>query len=148
MKLFYAYLCICLLLAGLLLWRTVFDTAGLPPRLMSDMTARSTPAAAGMLPGLVPFVPAEEPAPDAAALFAVHCAHCHGADGSGRSYTAAQPGMPDVSDRRSNPSPAAQKRRSLAEGRGAMPAFGQRLSAASLDALHQHILKLNPHTSP
>ncbi len=131
---------------ALLFWRAVFDTAALPPRLMSDMVAR--PAEGACLPGRVPFEPEGCPVEDGPALFAAHCAHCHGADGSGRSYVAARPGMPDVSDLRLNPAPDAQKRASLSEGRGAMPAFGRRLRPSAIEALHLYILSLNPRSSP
>ncbi len=131
---------------ALLLWRSLFDFEGLPERLMKDMTTRPIPAPP--LPGRVPYEADAPPMADATVLFAIHCAHCHGEDGSGRSYVAAQPGMPDVSDLRSNPAPAARKHQSLVEGRGAMPAFGRRLPAPALETLYQHILKLHVHPSP
>ncbi len=131
--------------ALLFLWRVCFDTAAPYPLLMQDMTARpaTTDAPRTPPPGAVPYGE-PRPAEDAGRLFARHCATCHGADGSGQSYVAAQPGMPTVSDLRTNPAPAAQKYRSLTEGRGAMPAFGQRLTPAEQNALHRYILSLTP----
>ncbi len=131
---------------ALLLWRSLFDLEGLPPRLMAGMTARPLPGPS--LPGRVPYGAGNPAAPGGASLFAVHCAHCHGADGSGQGYVSTRPGMPDVPDLRHNPAPAAQTRQSLAGGRGAMPAFGQRLPAAWLDSLHQHILDIQTPPTP
>ncbi len=133
--------------ALLFLWRTLGDRSGLPPRLMTDMTAR--PDAAPLPPpaGTLPYAAAapadpRSSAPNAALLFHRHCATCHGADGRGRSFVARQPGMPAVSNLRTNTASDAQKRSSLSTGRGAMPAFGSRLRPEELEALLRHVIQL------
>ncbi len=139
------HLSVILLLAAalLLFWRVCLDTGSPYPLIIDDMAERPATADAVRTPP-PDTTPYGEPPPAEAdtTLFARHCAACHGADGSGRSYVAAQPGMPAVSDLSTNPAPAAQKRSSILDGRGAMPAFGKRLRADELEALHAYILSL------
>lgn len=70
-------------------------------------------------------------APDAAALYATHCANCHGPSGAGG---AMPDGMtaPDLHVSTLEPAAVAVL---LVQGRGAMPGFGDRLSAAEIAAL-------------
>jgi mono/diheme cytochrome c family protein len=92
-------------------------------------------------------VPDEEEGPGAgAALFAVHCAGCHGAAGAGDGPAA--PPMARVPNLRD---PEAAARRSDADveaiilrGRGMMPGFASALSAEGVQALVRHVRTLAP----
>ena len=85
-----------------------------------------------------------EPAIDASALFAQACAKCHGADGRGGLAMAANGPRPiDLT------SPEWQRVRSdqelavaIRSGRGAMPPFGDVLTAEQIDALGAYVRRL------
>ena len=126
-----AFLALCA--ASLWLWKITSSGAEPPARLIRDMELPTGRPHLPPPPGAVPFdSPAAEaaPEPNGAALFSRYCATCHGEDGSGQSFVASQPGMPDVSNLTQTDSTADELYRTLSEGRGAMPSFGSRLSEA------------------
>jgi mono/diheme cytochrome c family protein len=92
-------------------------------------------------------VPDDEEGPGAgAALFAVHCAGCHGASGAGDG-----PAAPPMARVPSLRDPAAAARRTDADveaiilrGRGMMPGFAAALSAEGVQALVAHVRTLAP----
>lgn len=137
-----------LALGALALWvgRILYPGAEPPPRLVQDMAQRPLPPRFAAMPaGAVPFA-ADDSLPSESsgeALFLLHCAACHGADGSGRSFVAQQPGMPDVSDLTSTASSPDELFRTLSQGRGAMPAFASRLSEAKRRLLIPYITTLH-----
>lgn len=128
----------------LMLAKIFFTRLEPPPRIIPDMVSRP----GVMYPQLPPpeAVPHEsspasqDEALDAAVLFARHCAACHGADGTGRSYVAAQPGMPEVNDLTATAVSPDELYRTLSNGRGAMPAHQTRLSEQARHRLIQYIL--------
>jgi mono/diheme cytochrome c family protein len=74
------------------------------------------------------------------ALWNVSCASCHGRDGSGGG-----PGLPPgtpVPDMRATQLGDPQLAEVIANGRGLMPAFREKLSEASISALVVHIRRL------
>lgn len=128
-------------------WRAASETAS-PPRLYNpDMAAsagirRVPPPPNAILfspPGSAPAAAKQSPAAD---LYAWRCAICHGADGQGDGYTAQQPGMPEIGNLATSAKTDDELRRDIAEGRGAMPAFGSRLSGREIEVLLQEIKKL------
>lgn len=134
-----ALLCLIGLLILLLLQQV--STAREPVLLVQDMALPPTAAHPAAAPpvGTVPFGP--PPAPrEAAQLFTNHCAVCHGANGNGQSYTAAYPGMPAVGNLTTIRKSAPELKQSLREGRGAMPAFHNKLQETEIDSLIHHIL--------
>ncbi len=89
--------------------------------------------------------------PPAELLYQVHCARCHGAEGHGDGE-AAQVMRPPPRDFAARPwrfEPTAESIRTVLE-RGipgtAMPAVGQTLPPAEIDALVEHVLKLSQAT--
>ena len=118
----------------------ILPTTTAPPiQLIQDMAAPHPSTRSAPPTGVVPFgttAPAPLPAHQ---LYSYHCAACHGADGSGQSYVSHYSGMPSVGNLQSPTSDTAEQLRIIREGRGAMPAFGKRLSEAEILALHQHI---------
>lgn len=137
----------CALLCGaaaLWVWRITSAHAEPLPRLIQDMAEQ--PGRLKRLPpppeGAVPFcTPGGEELrqADGGEIYLRCCAACHGAEGTGESYVASQPGMPDVSDlTRTDLSPE-ELYHTLTSGRGAMPAFGVRLSEHSRRQLLQYI---------
>lgn len=114
-----------------------------PGRLVQEMTQPVGPAPQAPPAGAVPHCssPAlRRTSPEAPELFARHCAACHGAAGTGKSYVAAQPGMPEVNDLTASNVTPDELLRTLTEGRGAMPAHGDRLSEEARRALIQYII--------
>jgi mono/diheme cytochrome c family protein/uncharacterized membrane protein len=68
-------------------------------------------------------------------LFATHCAACHGRDARGSGGT---PDLTDATDRLG----VAEVATTIREGRGGMPAFGQRLEDAEIQDLVAHLEQL------
>ena len=136
-----AFAAIFLLITGKILLKQATPL----PHIINDMAELPVHRVSPPPPGAEPFAPTEQPpAPaDGAALFALHCAACHGVNGTGQSYVASRPGMPEVSDLSSTASTEAELLDTLTNGRGAMPAFLSRLSAAARQALIHHILHLH-----
>lgn len=123
----------CLIVAALLIGvKILYERLEPPPRLIHDMTLpteeRATlPPPAGTVPLMSsPALPSAQK--EAAELFALHCAACHDAKGTGQSYVAAQPGMPEVNDLTVSDVTLEELYRTLSDGRGAMPAHADRLS--------------------
>ena len=128
---------------GYLIWQVDIDVFGLMPDAVQE---RGKPAVSAPQPppiGSVPFgdtVSTES----GSVLFARHCAVCHGLDGHARSFIAEQPGMPGIADLSSLKDRDDESLLlSLREGKGgAMPAFGQRLSPAQINAVFAHCRSL------
>lgn len=89
-------------------------------------------------PGAIPFGEATAPRP-ADPLFLNNCAACHGSNGNGQSFVSNYPGMPAVGDLTTTTKTTAELLHSLQHGRGAMPAFRNRLSQQEAETLIQHI---------
>jgi len=82
----------------------------------------------GLLGGDSP--PADSASGDPAAdLYQRRCAACHGGDLQGGSGPALQPGSPAAARARD------ELRNTIANGRGGMPAFGDRLTPEEIDGL-------------
>lgn len=129
--------------AALLLFSKIrLESVEPPARIIPDMTLPSTSAPQAPPPGIVPHSssPAlKQTETDAPTLFAQRCAACHGANGNGQSYVAAQQGMPEVNDLTTGTVTPEELYRTLTEGRGAMPAHGERLSEQARRELIQYI---------
>ncbi|MEZ4435549.1 MAG: cytochrome c [bacterium] len=90
-----------------------------------------------------PAPPSAPPAaPDGAAVYAMACARCHGPDGAGDGELAARLGVPTLRTPRVAAMPAAEMAALVRDGRGAMPPHGNRLPAAEIDAVVQHVRAL------
>lgn len=119
----------------------VHEGAEPPGHLIYDMVPPQQPPPRPAPPSAVqhessPALPRED---EAALIFARHCAACHGASGTGRSYVAAQPGMPEVNDLTVPGVTPEELFRTLSEGRGAMPAHAERLSEQARRELIRYI---------
>lgn len=111
-----------------------------PVQWISDMTTDGTTVQKRLAPpaGVVPFGEAAAPRP-AAPLYHNNCATCHGITGNGQSYVSNYPGMPAVGDLTATNKTTEELLHSLQNGRGAMPAFRNRLSPQEAEALIHHI---------
>lgn len=128
--------------AGAALTRMLYEGVEPPGRWIDDMTQQEMPPPQAPPPGAVPHEssPALRRAGGGGALlFSRHCAACHGAGGTGQSYVAAQPGMPEVNDLTVTDVTPDELYRTLSEGRGAMPAHAGRLSEAERRELIRYI---------
>ena len=76
------------------------------------------------------------------ALFARHCATCHGTDGRGETFVGKTSGVPDMTDRKWQES-FGEKRMaaSVTHGRGSMPSFKEKLSSNEIASLVSHVRK-------
>lgn len=132
----------CILLTGgiLLLYLQTCSKTTAPVQFVSDMVSTPT-VSQGQAPppGAIPYAPPDSAPPQEAQLYSYHCAMCHGNSGTGHSYVAQYPGMPTVADLTNTDTSANETLRIIRQGRGAMPAFGTRLSPAATDALRQHL---------
>lgn len=134
------FLISCIVAAGALFCAKV--AFGPPARLIDDM---AQPMGRGVLsfpPGAVPHESSralQRQKTDAPTLFEWRCAACHGADGTGKSYVAAQPGMPEVNDLTTGIVTPDELYRILTEGRGAMPPHADRLSEEERRSLIYYI---------
>ncbi len=141
----YGLLTICVLISAIVIWRICGDTAGQPPLLINDMSGpllhTRSPHPAGTVP-----LNGEPTAPTGtgAELFAVHCAHCHGNSGDGQSYISRYPGMPAVGNLQTSERPQPELHQIISDGRGAMPAFRQRLRDADRLEILNHLRTLQP----
>ena len=74
------------------------------------------------------------------ALFNERCARCHGEDGRGQTVIGRMVNAPDFTDEGwwDEGKDARRFARSIAEGRGEMPAFGRKLTRAEIRALAAH----------
>ncbi|MCU1267003.1 MAG: cytochrome c class [Acidobacteria bacterium] len=85
-------------------------------------------------------IDAHETADDSSALFAKHCADCHGKDGRAKGFKAKAKGTRNLTD------PQWQDRVSderifnaINNGKGRMPAFGKKLSETQVNSLVQYV---------
>lgn len=124
------------------IWRIGPDTSGQPARLVFDTPDRQLSIRTPHPVSSIPFGPATSPTGNGAELFARHCAHCHGTNGSGQSYVSRYAGMPSVGNLQTSERSAQELHHILRDGRGAMPAFGQRLQNTDRNRLIDFI-----HTS-
>jgi mono/diheme cytochrome c family protein len=91
---------------------------------------------------LVVAVPAFAAGPDGAALYKAKCTSCHGANGSGQTPVGKSMKMRDLR------SPEVQKQtdieltKVISGGKGKMPAYGQKLTTAEIQAVIAHIRTL------
>jgi mono/diheme cytochrome c family protein len=95
---------------------------------------RARPASLAILAAALSFAAPAQAAPDAAALYAAHCAVCHGADRLGQTGPAL---LPEALGRLMGPRTTSV----IAEGRNAtqMPGFSQTLAKAEIEALAKYI---------
>lgn len=128
-----------ILLLSILLVLQFTGTRQEPVLLIQDMTHAPTHLQQTPPSGVVPF---GEPRPALAAdrLFLYHCAACHGNTGNGQSYVATYNGMPTVGNLSTLNKTPAELKHSLLHGRGAMPAFRNRLNQQEADSLIPYIL--------
>lgn len=75
------------------------------------------------------------------ALFKEKCARCHGEDGRGRTVIGRMVNAPDFTDENWWDEQKDERRfaRSIAEGKGEMPAFGKKLTRPEIKALAAHV---------
>ena len=131
---------------GLWLWKIVHSDAEPPGRWVQDMVRRPLRPHVPPLAGAIPFERPESRAlkeESGEELFLLHCAACHGADGSGQSFVAGQAGMPEVGNLRDTNSSPEELFHTLTAGRGAMPAFGLRLNERQRRLLILHLQTLH-----
>lgn len=74
-------------------------------------------------------------------LFKDKCARCHGEDGRGQTVIGRMVNAPDFADERWWDEEKDERRfaRSIAEGKGEMPAFGGKLTRPEVKALAAHV---------
>lgn len=74
-------------------------------------------------------------------LFRERCARCHGEDGRGQTVIGRMVDAPDFADEGWWDDEKDERRfaRSIAEGKGAMPAFGKKLTRAEIRALAAYV---------
>lgn len=89
--------------------------------------------------GIIPFGNTRASLP-AETLFKNNCAACHGTAGNGQSYVAHYAGMPAVGNLTTLNKTPDELQRSLMLGRGAMPAYRNRLNNQEAKSLIQYIL--------
>lgn len=111
-----------------------------PIRVVQDMTTPHPGTRITPPEGVVPYGAEESAHIPAQQLYGYHCAACHGTDGSGQSYVSQYNGMPSVGNLQNPTTETTEQLRIIREGRGAMPAFGKRLSESETQAIHQHII--------
>ena len=75
------------------------------------------------------------------ALFKERCARCHGEDGRGQTVIGRMVGAPDFNDESWWDKEKSERRfaRSIAEGKGEMPAFGKKLTRPEIKALAAYV---------
>ncbi len=123
------------------LWRIQFDRSGQPPLLISDTHIPTSARAARPHPsGTIPQGDESTTTSNTAELYRIHCAHCHGSNGNGQSYTGRYPGMPTVANLTNSERSATELHQIISDGRGAMPAFRHRLPANHHTSLTDYIL--------
>ena len=80
--------------------------------------------------------------PDAAAIYKAKCAMCHGADGSGNTPTGKSMKVRDLRSEQVQNMKNEEIEKSIANGKGKMPAYKSKLSGADIDALVSYIRDL------
>jgi len=75
------------------------------------------------------------------ALFKERCARCHGEDGRGQTVIGRMVSAPDFTDEKWWDGEKSERRfvRSIAEGKGEMPAFGKKLTRPEIKALAAYV---------
>ena len=77
---------------------------------------------------------------DAAALYAKHCATCHGKDGRAKTFKAKFNKARDLTDAAWQAGAGDERLfNSITQGRGKMPAFKKKLSPAQVESLVAHV---------
>lgn len=104
-----------------------------------DMDTANRRATTAPPAGAVPFGETRATLP-AETLFKNNCAACHGTAGNGQSYVAHYAGMPAVGNLTILNKTPDELKRSLMLGRGAMPAYLNRLNNQEAESLIQYIL--------
>ena len=79
---------------------------------------------------------------DGKALYAEHCARCHGTDGRGRTALGRTFKCPDLTSSKTQGRSDSRFRSAIKNGRGNMPAFAKKLSAQDILALIAYIRSL------
>ncbi len=80
-----------------------------------------------------------------AALYAEHCASCHGTDGRGDPRRSAlEPGLDLVASELVSAGARAQVYRAISGGYGTMPGFAHRMELGELDDVTTHVMALAP----
>ena len=79
---------------------------------------------------------------DAAASFAMQCAACHGANGSGDTVVGRSANIPDLRSPQVQQQPDAHLQEVIANGLGPMPQFGAALSDDQIQALVAYLRQL------
>jgi mono/diheme cytochrome c family protein len=74
-------------------------------------------------------------APDGAAIFKPNCAVCHGADGKGKTPTGRSLHLKDLGSDEVQSMKNEELQKIIEDGKGAMPAFKDKLDQTSIDAL-------------
>ncbi len=127
-----------ILVLSLLLVLQFTSTGKQPILLIPDMATAPTRPRQAPPQGAIPFGSPHAAQP-ATQLFSNYCAACHGHAGTGQSYVANYKGMPAVGNLTTTTKTPAELKSSLLNGRGAMPAFRNRLNNTEADSLIQHI---------
>lgn len=128
---------VAMLLLLYALWRISFDSTSYPPHYNPEMTPKIT-CSRPIPPGAIPLKEREHVPihpQSASTVFEWQCAICHGVDGKADTYTATYAGMPTVADLSASEKNDDEIRHDITHGRGAMPAFGKRLSPQEIETL-------------
>ena len=122
---------------------------------MSITTLRGLVLALTLIGGCVVFLPGravqsandEKTAPpvgrDAGAIYAGHCATCHGKDGQAKTFKAKFNHTRNLTDAAWQAGVSDEHLyNSISNGKGKMPAFGKKLSAAEINELVAYVRRL------
>lgn len=86
---------------------------------------------------------------DVGALYAKQCATCHGRDGQAKTFKAKFNHARDLTDAAWQSGVSDEHLyNSISNGRGKMPAFGQKLSAAEINGLVAYVRHFKPGVAP
>ena len=80
---------------------------------------------------------------DAPALFHGTCSQCHGDDGHGRTEVGRSVGAKDLTRSEAKQMTGADIAHQIKVGKGKMPAFGNMLDEEEIEALVDHVRRLN-----
>jgi mono/diheme cytochrome c family protein len=86
--------------------------------------------------------PAALASPDAAALYKAKCASCHGPDGGGMTPVGKSMKLRDLRSAEVQKLTDKELRSIIADGKGKMPGYKAKVTAADLDALVQCVRKM------
>jgi mono/diheme cytochrome c family protein len=79
---------------------------------------------------------------DAERLFEQTCASCHGADGRGDTPVGRDVGARDLTAEAARRKPDSELRHQIVVGKGKMPGFGDALDEVEIEALVDHVRRL------